>query len=205
MKIEKRIMLLIAGTILVGGIINNDKYINEHEKEISNTQMVRFFNHMDKLKQEKDLRQKTYEYMSKRIKLYTEEEKKQRDEYYKTLNDLRCKTGLNISKYEEITFELSFYTDLDIENTLGKPSICANGEPLTSETIANNVLPFDTNVYMEGFGLKVVQDRGSEEYFENVRKCDVFVPRMNGESDDDYFQRIDSMGRQQTKGYILFL
>lgn len=202
---KKRAMLLIAGTLMINGIINNNKYTNKYEKEIANNQMINFFEHMDKLKKEKEIKQKTYGYMSKKIKLYTEEEKKQRDEYYRTLNYLRCKTGLNISEYEEITFELSFYTDLDIENTPGKPSICANGKPLTRETIANNVLPFDTNVYMEGYGVKVVQDRGSKEYFENVRKCDVFVPRLAYESDDVYFQRVNSMGRQQVKGYILYL
>lgn len=137
----------------------------------------------------------------KKLKYEQEEKERMKNYTYRKIKDLRTQTGLNVVGFEEYTFELSFYTDLNCENGYGK--LTANGETLSNGMIANNFLPFGTKIYFEGFGTKRVTDRGSKKYFYSVNKADVFVPRNGNESDGEYLSRINNMGRKQVKGYIL--
>ena len=111
-------------------------------------------------------------------------------------------TGIDLIGYSEITFEVSFYSDLNCENGFG--NITATGKTLEGGMIANNFLEFGTKIYIEGLGLKTVEDRGSKKYFNAINKIDVFVPRINGESDSEYYKRVNSLGRKNIDGYILF-
>lgn len=135
------------------------------------------------------------------VKKFREEEKKKKEKLNTKLEQLKKQTGLNIISFREYTFELSFYSDLNCENGYG--TLTANGENLSAGMIANNFLPFNTMVYFEGYGTKRVTDRGSEEYFNAVNKADVFVPRNSGESDGEYYDRVNNMGRKYVTGYIL--
>ena len=119
------------------------------------------------------------------------------------IDDLVEKTRLNIVKYEEHTFEITFYTDLNCENGFG--NLAATGEVLEDGMIANNFLDFGTNVYIEGYGLKTVKDRGSKKYFKTVDNVDIFIPRNYGEGDEEYYRRVNDMGRRKVKGYVLYL
>lgn len=130
-----------------------------------------------------------------------EEEEKKKQELNAQIEQLKNKTGLNIIGFQEYTFELSFYSDLNCENGFG--NLTANGETLSDGMIANNFLDFNTNVYFEGYGTKRVTDRGSEKYFNAINKADVFVPRNGDENDDEYYARVNNMGRKYVKGYIL--
>lgn len=136
-----------------------------------------------------------------------EEEKLERERMknytYRKTKELKEKTGLNVVGFQEYTFELSFYSDLNIENGYG--NLTANGERLSAGMIANNFLPFNTKVYINGYGTKRVTDRGSKRYFNAVNKADVFIPRNYGESDSAYYKRVNNMGRKHVKGYILKL
>ncbi|MGL5380400.1 MAG: 3D domain-containing protein, partial [Clostridium sp.] len=100
------------------------------------------------------------------------------------------------------TMEISYYSDLAIENSK-YGNITATGKVLEDGMIANNHLDFGTNVYIEGEGLKVVEDRGSNKYFSKITACDVLVPRNPGESSSDYYKRVNNKGRKQLKGYVL--
>lgn len=148
---------------------------------------------------------KQYEEMAKaqyeKVKEEQEEKERMKNYTYRTIKELKQKTGLNVVGFQEHTFELSFYSDLNCENGYG--NLTANGERLSAGMVANNFLPFNTKVYIEGFGTKRVTDRGSKKYFTNVTKFDVFVPRNGGESDDAYYRRVNNMGRKHIKGYIL--
>lgn len=108
--------------------------------------------------------------------------------------------GLQYRGYQKITFELSFYSDLNCENGYG--NLTASGKRLQAGMIANNFLPFGTKIYLDGHGMKTVEDRGSERYFYNVSKIDVLVPRMYGESEGAYLRRVNNMGRQRVTGYL---
>lgn len=74
---------------------------------------------------------------------------------------------------------------------------------MRSNTVANNFLPFFTDVYIEGYGMKEVHDTGSPRYFNASNKFDVYVPRNPGENDSNYFRRVNSYGRKIVQGYII--
>lgn len=109
--------------------------------------------------------------------------------------------SLNDKNVKEVTFHLSFYTNLACENG-GWANLTASGKKLTDGMVANNHLPFGTKIYIEGYGLKTVEDRGSSKYFDDETKVDVFVPRLDGETDSQYHKRVNNMGRKTVKGYI---
>lgn len=119
------------------------------------------------------------------------------------INELSELAGFEVGGYSKITFEVSFYSDLNCENGFG--NITATGKTLENGMIANNFLEFGTKVYIEGLGLKTVEDRGSKKYFNAIDKIDVFIPRNHGESDSEYYKRVNNLGRKNIDGYILFI
>ena len=121
----------------------------------------------------------------------------------KKINELKNITGLNVVGYEKHVFEISFYSDLNCENGFG--NITATGKTLKDGMIANNFLNFGTKVYIDGLGLKTVEDRGSKKYFNAVNKADVFIHRNYGESDKEYYRRVNNLGRKHIDGYILHI
>jgi len=99
-------------------------------------------------------------------------------------------------------FTLTFYTSLNSENSSAGPVTCQN-KPLTPGGVANNVIPQNTNIYLEDYGQVTVNDRGSDKYFGVDNRLDVFIEREPGESDRQYYQRVNSYGVQKVKGYIV--
>ena len=126
----------------------------------------------------------------------------QSEEFKEKLYIKRIKTkyGIKSNNYKVYTMTLSFYTDLNCENGFGP--ITATGKRLTSGQIANNQLPFGTKVYIDGHGMKTVEDRGSTRYFNTVTKVDVFIPRNAGESDSAYWRRVNNMGKVKAKAIV---
>ena len=114
----------------------------------------------------------------------------------------RLPRGISIDQLQPIMMEISYYSDLAIENSK-YGNITATGKTLQNGMIANNYLDFGTNVYIEGEGMKVVEDRGSLKYFSTVAACDVFVPRMPGENNTEYFNRVNAKGRHYKQAYII--
>ena len=114
----------------------------------------------------------------------------------------RLPLGITVDQLQPIVMEISYYSDLAIENSK-YGNVTATGKILKDGMIANNHLDFGTNVYIEGEGLKVVEDRGSYKYFSKLGACDVFVPRNAGESDRDYYKRVNNKGRHYKQSYII--
>lgn len=106
------------------------------------------------------------------------------------------------NKPEWKEFILTFYTSLESENSSAGPVTCQN-KPLTPGGVANNVIPQNTNIYLEGYGQVTVNDKGSDKYFGVDNRLDVFVAREPGESDSQYSQRVNSYGVQKVQGYIV--
>ena len=97
---------------------------------------------------------------------------------------------------------LTFYTSLNSENSSAGAVTCQN-KPLTPGGVANNVIPLNTSIYLEGYGQVIVNDRGSDKYFGVDYRLDVYIPREPGESDRQYSKRVNSYGIQKVQGYIL--
>lgn len=105
------------------------------------------------------------------------------------------------STTENITFEVTFYTSLNEENGYG--AITASGKELgDTMLLASNIYPFDTVIYLEGFGELEVQDRGGKE-FNSSNRLDIYIPRNQGESDAEYKKRVTEYGRRSVSGKIL--
>lgn len=116
------------------------------------------------------------------------EKKKQKDNEYK--------------KPESREFILTFYTSLESENSSAGPVTCQN-KPLTPGGVANNVIPQNTKIYLEGYGQVVVNDKGSDKYFSTDNRLDVFIKREPDENDRHYEHRVNSYGVQKVQGYIV--
>lgn len=97
-------------------------------------------------------------------------------------------------------FTLTFYTDLAEENG-GYSGITCTGSKLEYGMVANNVLPLNTIIKLEGMGEFKVADRGGSN-FNNSNRLDVFVPRNKGESKSSYIKRVNKLGVKKVHGYI---
>lgn len=106
----------------------------------------------------------------------------------------------NKPEYKE--FILTFYTSLESENSSAGAVTCQN-KPLTPGGVANNVIPQNTKIYLEGYGNVTVNDRGSDKYFGVDNRLDVYIPREPGESDRQYSRRVNNYGIQKVQGYII--
>jgi hypothetical protein len=56
---------------------------------------------------------------------------------------------------------------------------------------------------LDGWGEVVVNDKGSNKHFSVDNRLDVFIERESGESDREYARRIEKLGVQKVKGYIV--
>lgn len=129
---------------------------------------------------------------------------KNSDEYKRDLLkvNMEKELGIKIKELKPITCEITYYSSLASENgSYGMKT--ASGENMNSKTVANNFLDFGTDLYIEGHGYKVVEDTGSDRHFNRVSRFDVYVPRNDGESDSDYYKRVNMMGRDTETGYII--
>lgn len=180
-------------------IYNNKKEWREFSKGVDKTKPE-----LRNLEKKIKFEQKVKKIIQKNREVIKQEEKekeKREKEKKQKLNKLSKLSGHNVVEFTEYTFEISFYSDLNCENGWG--NITAYGETLSDGMIANNFLPKGTLVYFDGIGTKRVADTGSDKYFNAINKADVFVPRNYGESDNQYYKRVNNMGRKYVTGYIL--
>jgi 3D (Asp-Asp-Asp) domain-containing protein len=105
----------------------------------------------------------------------------------------------NEPKWQE--YILTFYTSLDMENGYG--AITSQGRRLSRGGVANNVIPQNTKIHLDGWGEVIVNDKGSNKHFSVDTRLDVFIERESGESDSQYLRRVNSYGVQRVKGYIV--
>ena len=98
------------------------------------------------------------------------------------------------------TFVLTFYTDNNSENGFG--NITSQGKKLSRGGVANNVIPQNTKIYLEGYGEVVVNDKGSNKHFSVDSRLDVFIEKEENESNREYLRRVNSYGVKKVQGYI---
>ena len=115
--------------------------------------------------------------------------------------------------YYEFDVELTYYTDLYVCN--GRyDKLTASGVKLNPSTVAvprkvgskKPLIPFGTEIEIDGIGTRISQDTGSPKYIkvkeDGTMILDVFMPRLNGESDKQYKARIMKLGRTKSKARI---
>ena len=153
---------------------------------------------LEEIRKQEETDKKIQEQIEELVEYIGSDEYKLREE----TRSWRLPRGISIDQLQPIMMEISYYSDLAIENSK-YGNITATGKTLQNGMIANNYLDFGTNVYIEGEGMKVVEDRGSLKYFSTVAACDVFVPRMPGENNTEYFNRVNAKGRHYKQAYII--
>ena len=201
---KKIIIPIIATTTLLGTALGLSSY-NKHKNELLIDRIKKEYNPRVMIETKLKEKRKQEEFDSK-----IQKQKEELVEYigsdeYKLREETRSwrlPRGISIDQLQPIMMEISYYTDLVIENSK-YGNITATGKTLQNGMIANNHLDFGTNVYIEGEGMKVVEDRGSERYFSTVAACDVFVPRIPGENNTEYFNRVNAKGRHYKQAYII--
>ena len=163
-------------------------------------------NAAEKAKQQKEAAQKAkdiekkQEKQTEQAKKLAAEEKAAKDSADKAKELEETKPSKPTTGNNDLTFYLSFYTDLPEHN--GGWTITATGDKLTYGVVANNVWPLYTKIYLEGYGTMTVKDRGGAHFYNRYR-LDVFIPRKPGESNKQYTARIWSLGRKTVKGRIV--
>lgn len=99
-------------------------------------------------------------------------------------------------------FELTFYTSLNCENSV-QGAVNCHGNKLSRGMVANNKIPQFTKIHLDGYGEVVVSDKGSPKFFNNSYHLDVFIERETNENNREYFNRVNRMGKQKVKGYLI--
>ena len=200
-KITKPIIIaMLLGTTVLGLNSYNkhqdDLLIDKIRKEYNPRAMIE--TKLEEKRKQEEFDNKVKKQMEVIVEYIGSDEYKLREE----TRSWRLPRGISIDQLQPIIMEISYYSDLAIENSK-YGNITATGKTLQNGMIANNHLDFGTNVYIEGEGMKVVEDRGSERYFSTVAACDVFVPRLPGEDNTEYFNRVNAKGRHYKQAYII--
>lgn len=138
--------------------------------------------------------------MYEKVKYEQEEAERMKDYTYRTIKELKAKTGLNVVGFQEINITITFYGDTYEQNG-GYPNITCTGAKLVQGMVASNVYPLGTKIEWEG-KVYTVSDRGGS-HFDSPHRLDVFVPRYSGEDDDEYIARIYGYGKRTVEATIL--
>lgn len=141
-----------------------------------------------------------------RLKKIQEQYEKDKIELEKKIAEEESKKQLEEQKKNYIEwqeFELTFYSNLDMENYSGCGGITSTGNKLFDGVVASNYYKINTKIKLQGWGEVTVLDRGSDKYFNNDYRLDVYIPRESNESDSHYYSRVNKMGKVKVKGIVL--
>ena len=201
-KITKPIIIttMLLGTTVLGLNSYNkhqdDLLIDKIKKEYNPSAMIE--TKLEEKRKQEEFDNKVQKQMEVIVEYIGSDEYKLREETRRW----RLPLGITVDQLQPIKAELSFYSDLACENgAYGLKT--ASGTDMQDNTVANNFLPFFTNVYIEGYGMKEVHDTGSPKYFNAYNKFDVYVPRIPGENDTEYYNRTNAKGRHYKQAYII--
>lgn len=213
---NKKFIKVLLGTLVVGTMLGGitveanainlqphvrlDTVLSDSQVQHKNKETFK----KDDLHNTTDQRKQVVQNKIENSKTTTENEK----EHCSTQSKQRKNTSSDNSKevYEQYNYEnfhISFYTSLSNENTNSGTGTDDRGKPLVYGDVADNFLPYGTKIYLKGLGTFTVRDVGSPVYFTNEYTLDVFIPREAGETNQEYYNRVNNMGRQIVKGYII--
>jgi len=135
------------------------------------------------------------------------------EEELRLKNEIKIKKELALKKkdieeiepvkdYQDVTLTISFYTALESENGKGRANMNAiGGKLVANQSIAvPRDIPFGSILEIEGYGKRVCDDRGSKKYIKWLNdekthmKVDLYIARNKGESDSQYWKRVNALG-----------
>ena len=101
-----------------------------------------------------------------------------------------------IEKENSYNIELifSFYTSLSLENG-GNEGITCTGSKLKYGDLASNVWRLGTKFKTQDGQIFTVVDKGGS-HFNSYNRVDCYIPRQIGESDYQYYKRVNNMGHK---------
>ena len=101
-----------------------------------------------------------------------------------------------IEKEDSYNIELifSFYTSLSSENG-GNEGITCTGSRLKYGDLASNVWGLGTQFKTQDGQIFTVVDKGGS-HFNSYNRVDCYIPRQIGESDYQYYKRVNNMGHK---------
>lgn len=172
----------------------NEQLIDRIRKSEYNPQTMLEVKLEEKRKQE-EMDKKIQEQIDKIAEYKRSDEYKLREE----TRHWREELGISIDEIEKVKMTVSHYSDLPQHN--GGYVTDVRGNKLTHGTVANNILPLGTNIYMEG-EIYTVNDIGGSN-FNKKNRVDKFVQRLPNESDEEYIKRIWGYGIKNVDAYII--
>lgn len=194
MQKNKNVIIAVTTTVLiVGTTVNHIRNINKELTSVKK-QLINY---------EKENKELLDSLIDKEFNLVTakgtiEELTEQVKSLEKELKEKEYPTRKIKGSGTPVNMTMTFYGDFAHENG-GYAGIDCNGDKLVAGTVASNYYPQGTQFEFNG-QVFTVRDRGGSN-FNNPNRLDVFVPRLNNESDSDYTKRIRHYGVKKVVMY----
>ena len=169
--------LLLTHTNTVSASTNVENEVTFNKINNDNTPTIYDENYY-KLKEEFKTKQNIINRVNERFdKIEEQHEKKRKEE-----------ESYNI----ELIF--SFYTSLSSENG-GNEGITCTGSKLKYGDLASNVWGLGTKFKTQSGEIFTIADKGGS-HFNSHNRVDCYIPRQTGESDYQYYKRVNNMGHK---------
>ena len=170
--------LLLTPTNTVAYANNTVEKVTFNKINNDNTPKIHDENYC-KLKEEFKTKQNIINRVNERFDKIEEQHKKKRKEEEESYN---------------IELIFSFYTSLSSENG-GNEGITCTGSKLKYGDLASNIWGLGTQFKTQDGQIFTVADRGGS-HFNSYNRVDCYIPRQIGESDYQYYKRVNNMGHK---------
>ena len=169
--------LLLTPTNTVSASTNVENEVTFNKINNDNTPKI-YEENYHKLKEEFKTKQNIINRVNERFDKIEEKKRKEEEE----------RNSYNI----ELIF--SFYTSLSSENG-GNEGITCTGSKLKYGDLASNVWGLGTQFKTQDGQIFTVADKGGS-HFNSYNRVDCYIPRQIGESDYQYYKRVNNMGHK---------
>lgn len=182
---------LLLGAVLLSTFSLSDLYMKNNCLPRMDTSNIKFRGNII----HKDIKEIKFKTLSDTVQEILNKKKHKKNKVKKTPKVEKHKEN----RIHPIKFTLTFYTSLPEEN--GGHTVTCRGEKLRYGMVASNVYHLGTKIKIKGLGTFTVSDRGGAN-FNSPNRLDVLIERNGGESDADYLNRVNNMGKLVRTGYI---
>ena len=169
--------LLLTPTNTVSASTNVENEVTFNKINNDNTPKI-YEENYHKLKEEFKTKQNIINRVNERFDKIEEKKRKEEEE----------RNSYNI----ELIF--SFYTSLSSENG-GNEGITCTGSKLKYGDLASNIWGLGTQFKTQDGQIFTVADKGGS-HFNSYNRVDCYIPRQIGESDYQYYKRVNNMGHK---------